>query len=129
MVSSQVSSEQALLVPQSEIDAFVPAASASHQSEFPDGLPVEYSATGLPISNSDAQRQPAKEIIRTTNEIPSALFSQHGKCAKRNMKYDREYMIDNILQHVGGLMNELHVKRCNGYITADDTIEPSTSIP
>lgn len=54
--------------------------------------------------------------------------SKYAKCATRNTNLDREYMIDYIVPHVRNAANSRGVVKCNDYITAVDTIEPSDNI-
>lgn len=128
-IQNKISSDQPPFVLQSKINASATAANASHQSKYPECLPGEYCTADLPIGNSEAQQETGTGITRTTNEVPRSLISDQVKCPKKTMKYDRGYMMDYIVRHVGNRVNAQYVKRWNGYSAAHDIMEPSTNIP
>lgn len=128
---STISSDRASLAPQSEIDesATGAGASASHQSEYREGLPGDFSATDLPTGTRDAQRRAAKGISRTTNDVKHDEIWENTKCSKRKRNDDREYTIDHIVCHAGGGANTPYDIRWYGYSAANDTIKLSANIP
>lgn len=124
-----LSLDQALLAVQSEIHASATGASASHYSEYPEGLLGEYSAADWPISPIDAQQLTTKGISRATSEVYHDTICENGKCSKGNMNDNRKYTVDQIVLHVDKGAYTQSVRRWYGNTATYDTIEPSENIP